>query len=220
MTALVIPLSARLADATRASHRAAERAGFMPALLRGDIAPKTYVLFLRNLHALYESMERALETHAAALALAPMRLRSLFRADLLAADLDHLAPHWNALPLATSMHAYVARIEAVKGTHPRLLAAHAYVRYMGDLSGGQLLRDAVRRALSLRDERGTAFYAFDVGSPDALKTEFRRGLDALALPDGDGDAIVAEAGDAFARHVALFEELAEQGAESAPNRSA
>jgi heme oxygenase len=118
------------------------------------------------------------------------------------------------------MRAYVARIESVTGTRPRLLAAHAYVRYMGDLSGGQLLRDIARRALSLRDERGTAFYAFAMGSPEALKAEFRRGLDALALPDGDSDAIVTEADDAFARHVALFEELAEPGSGSAVHRVA
>jgi heme oxygenase len=210
MTALAVPLSARLAAATRASHRAAERAGFMPALLRGEIAASTYVLFLRNLHALYEAMERALETRAAARALAPLQTRALFRADTLAADLDHLAPQWSLMPVTMAMRAYVARIEAVMRTHPGLLAAHAYVRYMGDLSGGQILRDIVRRALALRDERGTAFYAFGEGPPDALKAQFRSGLDALVLSADEVDAIVAEAGDAFARHVALFEELARQ----------
>lgn len=217
MIACAVPLSLRLADATRASHRAAERAGFMPSLLRGEIAPATYVLFLRNLHALYDALERALETQAGKQVLAPIQARSLFRADVLAADLDHLAPRWSALPVAAAMRAYVVRIETLARAHPALLAAHAYVRYMGDLSGGQLLRDIVRRALGLRDDRGTNFYAFGSDAPDALKADFRRGLDALPLGTADLDAIVAEAGDAFARHVELFEELAVvQSADTGP----
>jgi heme oxygenase len=220
MTTIAAPLSVRLAQATRASHRAAERAGFMPSLLRGEIATSTYVLLLRNLHALYAALERALETRAAARTLAPMRTRAFFRADTLALDLGHLAPRWSELPVTLAMQAYVARIEAVTRTQPGLLAAHAYVRYMGDLSGGQVLRDIVRRALALVDGRGTAFYDFGEESPDALKAEFRRGLDALVLPDDEMDAIVAEAGDAFARHVALFEELSVHGAADGPNREA
>lgn len=179
----------------------------MPALLRGEIAPSTYVLFLRNLHALYDALERALQTQAGTQVLAPIHTRILFRAEVLAADLDHLAPRWPTLPVAAAMRAYVARIDNLARAHPALLAAHAYVRYMGDLSGGQLLRDIVRRALGLRDDLGTSFYAFGNTEPDALKAEFRRGLDALALGSADLDAIVAEAGEAFARHVALFEEL-------------
>lgn len=42
------------------------------------------------------------------------------------------------IAVAAAMRAYLARIETLAGTHPALLAAQAYLRYMGDLSGGQL----------------------------------------------------------------------------------
>jgi heme oxygenase len=41
-----------------------------------------------------------------------------------------------------------------------LLLAHAYVRYLGDLSGGQIIGGRIRRAYGLKGTEGTAFYDF------------------------------------------------------------
>lgn len=47
--------------------------------------------------------------------------------------------------------------------HPGRLLAHAYVRYLGDLSGGQLVAAKIRRVYSLPPPPGgTAFYEFDL----------------------------------------------------------
>lgn len=44
--------------------------------------------------------------------------------------------------------------------HSRLLA-HAYVRYMGDLSGGQIIRNKIVKAYDLPDSgAGASFYDF------------------------------------------------------------
>jgi len=56
---------------------------------------------------------------------------------------------------------YISRISYVAKHEPMLLIAHAYVRYMGDLSGGQMIKDMIRNALNLPDENGTRFYEFD-----------------------------------------------------------
>ena len=106
------------------------------------------------------------------------------------------------------MHSYVARLDHLSRTRPPLLAAHAYVRYMGDLSGGQILREVVRRGLRLTDGAGTAFYTF-AGDADAeaIKRAFRAALDALPVDDDLAQDIVAEARDSFALHIRLFEEL-------------
>jgi len=44
---------------------------------------------------------------------------------------------------------YVQRIKDVSDNEPKSLVAHAYTRYMGDLSGGQILARCARRALNL-----------------------------------------------------------------------
>jgi heme oxygenase len=207
-------LAERLREATRPMHRLAERSGIMRAMLRGDVAAPEYCLLLRNLHALYAALERQLDRHADLPALAPVRFPVLFRSTPLVEDLRQLhGPDWSALPLADAMHAYVARIGELGDREPPTLAAHAYVRYMGDLSGGLLVGDVVRRALLLTGGAGTAFYDFGDADEALLKARFRAALDALPLEKHAQNAIVLEANGAFARHVRLFEEL-----DAAPRR--
>lgn len=55
-------------------------------------------------------------------------------------------------------HAYISRLTHLIEEEPRRLLAHSYVRYMGDLSGGQKVKRNIRRAYGLVDERGTTFY--------------------------------------------------------------
>jgi heme oxygenase (biliverdin-producing, ferredoxin) len=182
----------------------------MPALIAGGIERRTYCTLLRNLHALYETLEHGLDVHAEAPAVAPVRIPALYRAKALADDLDTLCGRlWRDLPLAATMQAYLSRLREIARAQPALLPAHAYVRYLGDLHGGQILRGAVRRALGDTDGAGMAFYAFgSAGEVAALVRALRAGLDDLPVSEEEAAAIVAEAQDAFARHARLFEELA------------
>jgi heme oxygenase (biliverdin-producing, ferredoxin) len=200
-------LAARLRAATQPMHSAAQGTRFIRALFRGRIERREYCLLLRNLHALYDALERGLVRNADTPALAPLPVPALLRAASLNSDLSHLhGTGWRELQLTAAMSDYVARIEQVSAGQPPLLAAHAYVRYMGDLSGGQLLGGIVGAALRLEGGRGTAFYRFD-GDPTSLKAQFRTALDGLPVDAGTANAIVTEAIDAFARHVRLFREL-------------
>ena len=182
----------------------------MPALLRGELARERYVLLLRNLHALYAALEGALARHARHPCVEPLRLPDLERTDALRADLDGLhGPRWQQLPLTESMGAYCRHLESAVPSTPALLAAHVYVRYLGDLAGGQLLRAIVKRSMGLAGDSGTAFYAFgDEANVRLLKDHVKQGLDRMPCAEPERALIVDEARASFARHVALFEELA------------
>ncbi|MBK7659780.1 MAG: biliverdin-producing heme oxygenase [Betaproteobacteria bacterium] len=197
-------------------HRLAERNAYMGELLAGRLPREAYGLYLRNLQALYHALERELSWLSRDLPTAHWILPSIFRAGNLAADLDHLVgSRWPALPVSATITAYNARIATVAKESPHRLAAHAYVRYLGDLSGGQVIRGVVRRAYDLGDGPGAAFYDFDgAGDPEALKDLLRSGLDAYGEAVGPERAaqIADEAVDAFDRHRALFDEL--RGAEA------
>jgi heme oxygenase len=107
---------------------------------------------------------------------------------------------------------YVARLQELDDTAPVLLVAHAYVRYLGDLNGGQALRRVVARGLGLQGSTGTTFYDFgDDARRRQLIERFRDGLARVAEQTPDVDAIVAEAVSAFERHEALFDQLAPAG---------
>jgi heme oxygenase len=212
-------LSARLRAATRTMHARAERAGAMALLLRGALDGARYARLVRALHALYGTLEGALERHAAHPAIAPLDAAPLHRADALAHDLAALREAGLADARATlppAALAYVARLAELDAREPVRLVAHAYVRYLGDLAGGQALAPIVERAFGLAHGAATRFYAFGTREAVAARTaSLRAALDALPLSPAEADAVVDEALDAFARHVALFEEIAAEGAPSA-----
>ena len=90
------------------------------------------------------------------------------------------------------------------------LVAHVYVRYLGDLHGGQILKRLVARSLGLVGDSGTHFYAFgDETQVLALRQGLRLALGSLGLNSADSDAVVTEARWAFVQHQQLFTELAD-----------
>jgi heme oxygenase len=197
-------LAERLKAETRPLHVRAERSTFMSALLRGRMDRAAYAALLHNLQAIYAALEPALRRHAAHPALAPLDLAALARTQALRDDLAVLGLEATALRPASSR--YAQRVNELDATHPELLLAHAYVRYLGDLSGGQLLQGIVAESLQLSPGTGTAFYDFGGEQAAArLNRAFRAALDNVTV---DEDAVVEEAMLAFEWHRLLFDELA------------
>lgn len=204
-------LAKRLRVETRELHRRAERTGVMLALLRGELDRSAYCALLRNLHDIYSALESALTQHARHPRVAPIHLPALFRQAALSRDLDALhGGRWrHDVHVQPATRRYVSRLHHVADEAPELLAAHAYVRYLGDLSGGQLLRPTVARMLALGGADGARFYDFGPALEVATHAQrLRAGLDSIATDDAPTTAaIVAEAKLAFELHVQLFAEL-------------
>ncbi len=214
---LSVPLSEplNLAESLKAEtkhlHTALERGPLMHSLLRGQMARTPYCALLRNLHAVYDALEPALRRHATHPAVAAVHSPALFRSQSLADDLTELhgAAWQHEIALAPAGSRYVRHLQELAAARPALLVAHAYVRYLGDLSGGQMLRRIVAGALALADGRGTRFY--DFGAPAEVTAHvqaFRAGLAQLGHDAEQATAIVAEAVLAFRLHQELFDELA------------
>jgi heme oxygenase len=194
------PLSLALRESTRVVHKRAEGSGVIRDLLAGTAGRGAYLLLLRNLEPVYTAMERRVGA-AGDGPLRELTRPALYRAAALARDLQHLAGgRWrDELPLLATGAAYARRVEEVSVAG---LAAHAYVRYLGDLSGGRILRRMLRESLGL-DAEGLGFYEFPA-IPDVPRfiADYRAALDRLAIPL-DGAEIVAEACYAFECNIAL-----------------
>ncbi|MFO1328688.1 MAG: biliverdin-producing heme oxygenase [Rubrivivax sp.] len=207
-------LPQRLREATWPWHARAERSGAMALLLRRRLSHGGYVRLLRSLLALYEAIEPALSHEAAALQALGAPARSLRRGAALREDLQRLDPEALRQAPADAALRYAARVDTLRGDAAHRLLAHVYVRYLGDLHGGQVLGALVREAFALHDGRGTRFY--DFGDDDRvrqLRGEQRSLLAAARLSPAQADEVVDEAVWAFEAHVELFEQLA--AAESA-----
>jgi heme oxygenase len=202
-------LRARLKRETHDLHRQAERSGIMQMLLRGRADRGMYCALMRNLYEIYAPLENGLQGHRDHAYVGPIFSRALFRVAHLTNDLRVLCGEgWSSeMVLQPAALAYRDRLNGLAANRPELLVAHAYVRYLGDLSGGQIVHRLVSEQLQLSED-ATRFYQF--GAPadiDLLLAEFRNGLDAIPAKAEDEDAIVAEAQQAFRRHVDLFQEL-------------
>jgi heme oxygenase len=199
-------LASRLREETAELHREAERTGVMRKLLTGRCDLASYCALLGNLVVLYQALEKALAQHAAHPALCRFDFARVFRARAVASDFAHLAgPGVVAVPVAATRQ-YVSRLDELARDDPPLLVAHAYVRYLGDLSGGRVLQAIVRRGLRL--EAGTSLYDFGSDeTADRLKREFRVSLDAMPLDAGQAADVVLEARRGFALHIEIFGEI-------------
>lgn len=192
-------LSLALRERTAALHTQAERSGIVSDILRGTVSRAGYILLLRNLVPAYDAMEQGLERHRNSPAVGAFAQRSMYRTGALYRDLAALhGEDWErAVPLLPEGKRYGKRAaEAARGDGSRLIA-HAYARYLGDLSGGQILKKLLARSLGLTDQT-LSFYGFpQIADPDAFKTQFRGALDRAGDLVGDRDAVIEESAIAF-----------------------
>lgn len=207
LAARVGAVRSRLRVATQPLHTRAERSGIVGELLAGRASQDAYALYLRSLLPAYQALESGLAKAPDTSPLHALADSTLYRADALAADLAVLIGRdWSAqLPLVPAASTYATAITQAATTDPVDLAAHAYVRYMGDLSGGQIVRTMLRRTLAIPDE-ALAFYRFD--DPTGLKQRVAHVLARLATDEARLERLAAVACFAFEFNIALSEAVA------------
>jgi heme oxygenase (biliverdin-producing, ferredoxin) len=199
MTVTQTPFSALLRERTASAHTSAENAPFLLALAQGRVTREGVVGVLQRLLPLYVALEDVAVGWAGDPDVGPLLVPGLERAGRLRADLEALgAPLEVASPAAD---AYAARVREV-GTSAPAYVGHHYTRYLGDLSGGQVIGAALARSHGLV----LSFFSFDLRGP-AVKRDYRAHLDALPWTAEQQEAAVAEADVAFRCNEALAAEL-------------
>src|SRR5512138_527794 len=202
-------LSARLRRDTRGPLEVAQAPGFLDALVTGRLSWVAYAELIAQHWFLYEALEQAAQTMADDPVARPFIFPELARLPSIEADLRFLhGPRWAsriaALPATTT---YCTRLRYAANSHPVGFIAHHYTRYLGDLSGGQHLGQAIARVYGLNGA-GNRFYIFPGIDLEAFKTYYRRLLDALPLSFEEQDELVAEVLEAYRLHIAILDELA------------
>lgn len=206
-------LAGLLRKETHNIHRRVESGAFMTAMLKGQLEKSAYVLFLRNLEPIYAQLEQCLKRHADAPGISPILMQPLYRLPSIHRDLEFLhGASWRTdVAQLAACSTYIDRLAAIQVSAPGRLVAHAYVRYLGDLSGGQMLKKIVSQSLKLADQsNGVNFYNF--GQPQEvirLVQSFRAGLDLIGESgETTRSDLVDEALIAFELHIGLFHDLA------------
>jgi heme oxygenase len=206
-------LSTRLREGTQQSHTKAENTAFMKCFIKGIVEREPLRKLLADFYFVYSALETALYSHAKHPSLGKLYFPELNRTENLAGDLTfYYGENWlQQITPSPAGTVYCDRIQTLAEKDPVLLIAHAYTRYMGDLSGGQSLKNIIRSALSLPSDRGTDFYEFNqISTPEARRTfkeRYRQALDTLPIDEATIERIVAEANHAFTLNQNVMHEL-------------
>lgn len=203
-------LATKLREGTKKAHTMAENVGFVKCFLKGVVEPTSYRKLVANLYFVYSAMEEEMERHRQHPILSKLYFEQLNRQRSLEQDLKYyFGSQWREqIVLSPAGEAYVQRIREVSNSNPELLISHLYTRYLGDLSGGQILKGIAQRAMNLSEGQGTAFYEFDdIPDEKQFKATYRQALDELPIDEATADRIVDEANAAFGMNMKLFQEL-------------
>jgi heme oxygenase len=205
-----LPLSALLREGTRADHAAAETERFIDQLMSGALNRAAYADLAAQQLAVYEALEEATSAIRTDDRSARLVFDELARVPAIERDLAFLyGPSWkDQIRILPATREYADRVREVGGSLPHY-AAHAYTRYLGDLSGGQIIKRMMERHYGLADG-GLAFYTFpDIPKVKTFKDTYRDRLDQLALGPDEVATTVSEAQLAFRLNRAVFSALAE-----------
>lgn len=212
----VADLSELLKDGTKEAHDRAENTQFVKDFLKGNIRRELFKLATTALYFTYSALEEEMDRNKDHVAFAPLYFPTeLHRKKALTRDMEYFfGEDWEErVECSQATQKYVERIHHVGQHEPELLVAHAYTRYMGDLSGGQVLKKVAQRALKLPSTgEGTQFYLFEnIDNAQKFKQFYRARMNALDLNPETKEKIVEEANKAFEYNMQIFNELDQAG---------
>tara|TARA_Y100001970_G_scaffold132360_1_gene163281 strand:+ start:16629 stop:17339 length:711 start_codon:yes stop_codon:yes gene_type:complete len=207
-----VALAGQLREGTKKSHTMAENTGFVACFLKGVVEKTSYRKLISDLYFVYKAMEEEIdrlvkENHPV---IKPIGFKELFRQKTLENDLNfYYGDNWkNEIKISISAQAYVDRIHLVAKETPELLVGHHYTRYIGDLSGGQILKKIAKKALNLDGNKGLNFYEFQmIDDEKKFKESYSNVLNELPIDQKIADQIIQEANEAFTYNMQMFKEL-------------
>ena len=214
------PFSRVIREGSWSDHSSSEGATFMEDIMRGIGTRQDYVDLVAQHYFMYEALEAAAERVAGEPAFAGFHHPGLVRLPAIEADLAHLlGADWRERVSAVpATEAYAARMREV-GDEGWVagVVAHHYTRYLGDLSGGQMIAKRVAKQHGLGRD-GVAFYDFSgLGSLTGFKDGYRAALDRLGaeLDAAERARTLDEVRAAYAFNTAVFADLGKAKAAAA-----
>jgi len=127
----------KIKELTWEHHKNAERQEFAKLLISGKIHPEFYATYLWNQHKKYDLLEAMAAPHGIFQEVGDIRRKTAIEEDILELWKKDGQPK-----LVPSTYEYITHMRELMQDRDRLIA-HVYVLYMGDLSGGQMIKKKI-----------------------------------------------------------------------------
>jgi heme oxygenase (biliverdin-producing, ferredoxin) len=189
------------------AHHQAEGMGFSRALLAGEATPLQLAALIRGLAPAYRLLEQQAPAAAQSLGAHCIPWNALARSTALEHDMAKLAV-LPATPASAAAQDWLEHLHTLAVSAPQRLLAHAYVRYGGDLSGGQQLAQQAAGILEQAGLPALSFWVFERPLAE-LKAGLHDGFEELQLGGPQEQELLEEAETAFLLTQRLLAELAD-----------
>ena len=202
-------LALQLKEGTKESHSAAENTKFVASFLRGVVDYEEYRKLLTNFYYVYDTMEQRIRETEDPMVQA-IKSEDLERKEEIEWDLEYYyGADWKDKQIPSeACNTYCHRINEIAEKDPYLLVAHHYTRYIGDLSGGKILKEITARVLKPPAGKGLDFYEFpSIPNAKLFKQNYRAVLDNLGVDSSQENALITEANYAFRLNMYMFDEI-------------
>ena len=170
---------------TKSKHSGAERSWFASLMMSGRITNEQYSVYLKQQFECYNALENRFKSINQSIPNIPNNLK---RANPIMNDLKELCSNVDAIPIFESTKQYIDYI--LNQCEEDLLYAHVYVRYLGDLKGGQMI--------AKRIPGSGQYYKFE--NPQELESFIRSQL-------SENNEFVKECNQCFDAAINLFKDL-------------
>lgn len=181
-------------QATMDQHRRAEQQEFVSMMMSGKIHPRLYATYLYNLAHCYGALEETCQRRGLFDSLPGIAREHRLRHDC--QDLwVRITPQPEVVP---STIEYISHIGTIQNDTARLYA-HVYVRYLGDLYGGQIIKS--------KTPGPNTYLEFD--NAKQLIVSIRETINQYV--NEERDSVIAEANRCFEYAIKLFEEMNDLG---------
>ncbi len=207
----------QLKEAGKELHEGVENTWLIQSIFDGSISEEAYQDYLQNLYEIYSQLEASVRLHSYSddesirEIFQPLVIEELFRAGPIQNDLMKFGE--TCLETVKAAKDYKKRLVDLSITKPHCLVAHYYLRFLGDLFGGQILAGRLSDCF----EGKLDFYDFtelcqakNLAEPTQFAREFRDLLNNLPLNKQQQEDIFVEVSEGYRLHLRLFNELADR----------
>jgi heme oxygenase len=170
---------------TKSKHSGAERSWFASLMMSGKITNEEYAVYLKQQFECYNALEDRFKSISNSISTIPENLK---RATPIMNDLKELSSDIDSIPIFESTKKYTNYI--LNECKEDILYAHVYVRYLGDLKGGQMI--------AKRIPGSGQYYKFE--KPEELESFIRNQL-------SQDENFVQECNKCFDSAINLFKDL-------------
>lgn len=195
-----LPLSKRLYEETKSIHSQIESMPFILAFRNEALTKEAYIQHLMDLEVIYKALEEGMRQNLDNPCIKSLFDERLCREKKIQEDIQSFCIK-NTQPSKAAQE-YAKHLNHLSVHSPSLLLSHAYIRYLGDLSGGRMMKKWVE---NMFPEAGASFYDFDellgdnaIGAKFVeYKNEWKKHLDNCHFSEDEKKTLVREAQAGF-----------------------